>query len=144
MIRIQGHALLCAFVALSMLLILQPASAQIFFADFEDGSGVNDPAQWLPDNAGQNWGIAAFPGSGQGLKNLNEGCGTSGNTPWPGVTDFSDGIIQLDMSWDDDDSWGVVFRKTADNAGYLVVFGYIETQGVLLSRTTVFWCVGKA
>ncbi|MFH1718593.1 MAG: hypothetical protein ABIF19_14660 [Planctomycetota bacterium] len=122
-----------AFVALSMLLLLQPASAQIFYADFEDGSGVNDPAQWVPDNAGQAWGIADFPGSGKGLKNINEGCGTSGNTPLPGVTNFSDGIIQLDMSWEDDDSWGVVFRKTADDAGYLVVFGYIETPFVIIA-----------
>ena len=131
---IQDRALLYAFVALSMLLILQPASAQVvFYADFEDGSGVNDPAQWLPVNAGQAWGIADFPGSGKGLKNLNEGCGTSGNTPLPGVTDFTDGIIQLDMSWEDDDSWGVILRKTADDAGYIVVFGYIETAAVLIA-----------
>ncbi|MHC4727073.1 MAG: hypothetical protein ACYS17_07540 [Planctomycetota bacterium] len=131
--RIQGHAILCGFVALSMLLILQPASAQIFFADFEDGIGANDPAQWVPDNTGQQWGIAAFPGSGQGLKNLNEGCGTSGNTPLPGVDAFQDGIIQLDMSYEDDDSFGVIFRKTADDAGYLVVFGYIETPAVIVA-----------
>ncbi len=122
-----------ALVALSMLTILEPASAQIFYADFEDGAGVNDPAQWVPDNTGQAWGIANFPGSGKGLKNLNEGCGTSGNTPLPGVDNFQDGIIQLDMSWEDDDSWGVVFRKTADDAGYLVVFGYIETPFVLIT-----------
>ncbi len=133
MIRTQGHAILCTFVALSMLLILQPASAQIFYADFEDEIGANDPTQWVPDNSGQNWGIADFPGSGKGLRNLNEGCGTSGNTPLPGVTNFQDGIIQLDMSWDDDDSWGVIFRKTADDAGYLVVFGYIETPGVIIA-----------
>jgi hypothetical protein len=131
--RIQGHAILCAFVALSMLLVLQPASAQIFFADFEDGIGFNDPAQWLPVNSGQNWGIADFPGSGKGLKNLNEGCGTSGNTPLPGVDNFQDGIIQLDMSWEDDDSWGVIFRKSADDAGYIVVFGYIETPAVIIA-----------
>jgi hypothetical protein len=131
--RIQGHAILCAFAALSMLLILQPASAQIFYADFEDGIGANDPAQWVPDNTGQTWGIADFPGSGKGLKNINEGCGTSGNTPVPGVTNFQDGIIQLDMTWEDDDSFGVVFRKTADDAGYLVVFGYIETPAVIIA-----------
>ena len=131
--RIQGHAILCAFVALSMLLILEPASAQIFYADFEDGIGANDPAQWVPDNTGQNWGIADFPGSGKGLKNLLEGCGTSGNTPVPGVTNFQDGIIQLDMTWEDDDSFGVIFRKTADDAGYLVVFGYIETPAVIIA-----------
>ena len=133
MMRIRGRAFMCAFVALSMLLILQPASAQTFFADFEDASGFNDPAEWVADNGGQTWGIADFPGSGKGLKNINEGCGTSGNTPLPGVDNFTDGIIQLDMSWEDDDSWGVVFRKTADDAGYLVVFGYIETAGVLIT-----------
>ncbi|MDT8304153.1 MAG: hypothetical protein RQ760_21905, partial [Sedimentisphaerales bacterium] len=131
--KIQSHAILCALVALSILLMLQPASAQIFYADFEDGSSANDPAQWVADNTGQNWGIADFPGSGKGLKNLNEGCGTSGNTPLPGVDNFQDGIIQLDMSWEDDDSFGVVFRKTADDAGYLVVFGYIETPGVIVA-----------
>ncbi len=133
MIRIRGHAILCAFAALSILMILEPASAQIFYADFEDSSGDNDPALWVADNTGQAWGIANFPGTGRGLKNLNEGCGTSGNTPLPGVTDFTDGIIQLDMSWADDDSWGVVFRKTADDAGYLVVFGYIETPSVIVA-----------
>jgi hypothetical protein len=116
-----------------MLLFLQPVSAQMFFADFEDGIGINDPAQWLPDNAQQQWGTADFPGSGTGLKNLNEGCGTSGNTPLPGVDAFQDGMIQLDMSWEDDDSFGVIFRKTADDAGYLVVFGYIETPGVIVA-----------
>ena len=133
MIRGKGRALLCAFVALSMLMILQPASAQMFFADFEDGTGDNDLSLWVPDNTGQDWGTADFPGGGTGLKNLNEGCGTSGNTPLPGVTDFTDGIIQLDMSWEDDDSWGVILRKTADDAGYLVVFGYIETTGVIIA-----------
>jgi hypothetical protein len=116
-----------------MLLILQPASAQIFYADFEDEIGINDPAQWVPDNSTQTWGIADFPGSGKGLKNLNEGCGASGNTPLPGVDNFQDGIIQLDMSWADDDSWGVIFRKTADDAGYIVVFGYIETPFVIVA-----------
>ncbi len=133
MIRIQGHALLCAFVALSMLLILQPASAQNFYADFEDGIGVNNPAQWVPDNPGQQWAIADFPGSGKGLQHTTNGCSVSGNTPLPGVTNFKDGIIQLDMSWGDDDSWGVVFRKTADNAGYLVVFGYVEFPAVIVA-----------
>ncbi|MHC4489202.1 MAG: hypothetical protein ACYSW7_08520, partial [Planctomycetota bacterium] len=133
MIRIQGNALLCAFVALSMLLILQPASAQNFYADFEDGSGVNSPTQWFPDNPTQMWAIDNYPGSGKGLKNTVEGCAASGNTPLPGVTNFKDGIIQLDMSWGDDDSWGVIFRKTADNAGYIVVFGYIETPFVIIA-----------
>ena len=63
MTRIQGYALLWALAALTMLLVIQPASAQvIFYADFEDSSGVNDPALWVADNAGQAWGIADFWG----------------------------------------------------------------------------------
>ena len=134
MTRIQGYALLWALAALTMLLVIQPASAQvIFYADFEDSSGVNDPALWVPDNTGQIWAIADFPGSGKGLMHTTGGCGLSGNTPLPGVTDFTDGIIQLDMSWDDNDGWGVIFRKTADDAGYLVAFGYNETPAVVIA-----------
>jgi len=126
--------LLCALCALSMLLILQPATAQtIFSADFESGSGVNDVKQWVPENAGQKWEVANFPGSGKGLAQVNEGCANSGNTPLPGVTNFCDGVIQLDMSWKDDDSWGVVLRQSAPDKGYLVVFGYIETPAVIVA-----------
>ncbi len=131
---LHKHTLLCALIVLLALLVLHPVSAQLFHADFESGSGDNDVSKWVPDNAAQAWGLADFPGSGQGLAQLNEGCGNSGNTPLPGVTDFSDGIIQLDMSWADDDSWGVVLRKTSDTAGYLVVFGYIETPGIIIAR----------
>jgi hypothetical protein len=116
------------------LAVSQYAAAQTkFFADFESSSGVNDVGRWVPDNAGQVWAIADFPGSGKGLRQTIEGCGNSGNTPIPGVTDFSDGFIQLDMSWDDDDSWGVVLRQTAPDRGYLVVFGYIETPAVIIA-----------
>ncbi|MBM3243150.1 hypothetical protein FJZ31_43375 [Candidatus Poribacteria bacterium] len=126
--------LLCALCALSMLLILQPATAQtIFSADFESGIGINDVKQWVPENAGQKWEVANFPGSGKGLAQVNEGCANSGNTPLPGVTNFCDGVIQLDMSWKDDDSWGVVLRQTATDKGYLVVFGYIETPAVIVA-----------
>ncbi|MFQ6042984.1 MAG: hypothetical protein ACE5PV_19195 [Candidatus Poribacteria bacterium] len=134
MYRIHTHTLLCAFVALSMLLMLQTATAEtIFFADFEDGSGVNDVSQWVPENKNQKWEIADFPGTGKGLKQTVEGCGNSGNTPLPGVTNFSDGVIQLDMSWADDDSWGVVLRQSAPDKGYLVVFGYNETPAVIVA-----------
>jgi len=125
----------CIFVvALSMLIAVQCAVAQTkFFADFESASGSNAVDRWVPDNAGQIWATAPFPGSGTGLQQTIEGCGISGNTPLPGVTDFSDGVIQLDMSWDDDDSWGVILRQTAPDRGYLVVFGYIETAAVIIA-----------
>ena len=91
MIRIQRNAISCAFVALSMLLMLQPASAQIFFADFEDGSGENNPPLWVPDNDGQAWGTVAFLGSGQGLKNLNEGCFPRFRRAGGGILNFANG-----------------------------------------------------
>jgi hypothetical protein len=105
----------------------------VFFADFESGAGANDVAQWVPENEGQVWEVQDFPGSGKGLAQTVEGCGISGNSPLPGVTDFSDGVIQLDMSWADDDSWGVILRQTAPDKGYLVVFGYIETPAVIIA-----------
>ncbi len=119
------------------------ASAQVvFFADFEDGSSaavpgpeVNELGAWTPDNPGQTWTLDAHPGTGtQGLFNSLEGCGTSGNTPLPGVTNFSDGTIQLLLSTGDDDSWGIVFRQSGETAGYLVMFGTIETPAVIFAR----------
>lgn len=132
--KIYRYLFLGALMVLPTLLIFQPAGAQtLFLANFESGSGVNDPAQWVPDNPDQVWAIADFPGSGKGLQQTVEGCGISGNTPLPGVTDFGDGVIQLDMSWNDDDSWGVILRQTAPDQGYLVVFGYIETPAVIIA-----------
>ena len=127
---------------LTVLLVLAvSASAQVvFFADFEDDSvaatpGANDLSGWVPDNADQIWDIQDHPGTGNmGLFNTIEGCGTSGNTPLPGVTDFSDGIIQLLMSTSDDDSFGVVFRQSSADAGYLVTFGTIETPAIIFAR----------
>jgi hypothetical protein len=134
MYRIYTHTLLCALVALSTLLMFQSATAEsIFFADFESSSGVNDVSQWVPENEGQVWEVQDFPGSGKGLAQTVEGCGMSGNTPLPGVTNFSDGVIQLDMSAADDDSWGIILRQTSPEAGYLVVFGYIETPAVIVA-----------
>jgi hypothetical protein len=134
MYRIYAHTLLCALVALTTLLTLQQATAgTVFWADFESGSGANDVSQWVPENEGQVWEVQDFPGSGKGLAQTVEGCGISGNTPLPGVIDFSDGVIQVDMSAADDDSFGVILRQTAPDKGYLVVFGYIETPAVIVA-----------
>ena len=112
----------------------------IFFADFEDNSVAafpnqdsNDLANWVPENPGQVWALDAFPNGTQGMLNTIEGCGNSGDTPIPGVDNFSDGIIQLEMSWGDDDSWGVTLRSTGPDKGYLVVFGYVETPAVIVA-----------
>jgi len=133
--------LLSVFVTLFVVTV--SASAQIvFFADFEDNSSaavpgpeVNELSAWVPENAGQIWELQPHPGTGnQGLFNSQEGCGTSGNTPLPGVTNFSDGVLQMLMSTGDDDSWGFVFRQSGDTAGYLVMFGTDETPAVIFAR----------
>ena len=132
---------LFTLIALFTLMMLGQVYAQVlFFADFEPNpkdakpnAAVNNLASWKPENVGQTMIIADFPGSGKGLRQTAEGCGTSGNMPLPGVTNFTDGIIQVELSWGDDDSWGVMFRRTAANKGYLVTFGYNETPAVIVA-----------
>ncbi len=118
-----------------------PPGPVSFFADFEENSnkavpnkGVNDLANWKPENPGQIWELAPFANGTQGLKQTVEGCGNSGNTPLPGVKNFTNGIIQLEMSWGDNDGWGVIFRQSAPDKGYLVAFGASETPAVIVAR----------
>ena len=126
--------------SVSLFVVGKGETQTIFFADFEDNSTAAFPNQdvnvlgnWIPENPGQIWALEPFANGTQGLKQTVEGCGISGNCPLPGVDNFSDGIIQLEMSWGDDDSWGVVFRKSAEKKGYLVVFGYYETPAVIVA-----------
>ena len=132
---------LLTLIALFSVMMIGPASAQIiFFADFETNSSeavpdasVNDPANWVSENDGTVWAEATeFPGGEGALHQTQEGCGISGNTPLPGVDNFSDGIIQAVFSWQDDDSVGFQFRRVGDDRGYLVVFGYNETPQVII------------
>lgn len=130
--------ILCLFISFH-------AGAQVaFYADFEPGSNeaepdaaVNDIKRYKPENAGTIWADADFNGGKLGGKNAMaqtaEGCGISGNTPLPGVTNFTDGIIQVIFSFGDDDSFGVQFRRKGDDKGYLVVFGYNETSQVIFA-----------
>lgn len=129
------------FIALFSVMLISTASAQIiFFADFEADSSdavpdasVNDPANYVPENAGTVWVESTdFPDGGTALHQSAEGCGISGDTPLPGVDDFSDGIIQAVFSWNDDDSVGFMFRRVGDDSGYLVAFGYNETPQVII------------
>lgn len=129
-------------IALFSVMLVSAASAQIiFYADFEANSSeaipdssVNDPANWVPENAGTVWVESAeFPDGGTALHQSAEGCGISGNTPLPGVDGFSDGIIQAVFSWQDDDGVGFQFRRVGDDSGYLVAFGYNETAQVIIA-----------
>ncbi len=132
---------LMMFIALFSVMLISHASAQIiFYADFEPGSSeaipdasVNDPANWVPENAGTVWAESGeFPDGGSALHQTAEGCGISGDTPLPGVDNFSDGIIQAVFSWQDDDSVGFQLRRVGDDQGYLVSFGYNETSQIII------------
>ena len=132
---------LTMLIAVFSVMLISHASAQvIFFADFESGSSeavpdasVNDPANWISENEGTIWAEATeFPGGEGALHQTVEGCGVSGNTPLPGVDNFSDGIIQGVFSWQDDDGVGFQFRRVGDDRGYLVAFGYIETPQIII------------
>ena len=132
---------LIVFIALFSVMLISHASAQIiFYADFEPGSSeaipdasVNDPANWVSENAGTIWAESdEFPDGTGALHQTAEGCGISGDTPLPGVDSFSDGIIQAVFSWQDDDSVGFQLRRVGDDQGYLVSFGYNETSQVII------------
>ncbi len=132
---------LIVFIVLFSVMLISHASAQIiFYADFESGSSeaipdasVNDPANWVPENAGTIWVESdEFPDGTGALHQSAEGCGISGDTPLPGVDSFSDGIIQAVFSWQDDDGVGFQFRRVGDDSGYLVAFGYNETPQIII------------
>ena len=136
-------SLLFSILLLSLFVSLHATSQIAFYADFEPGSkeakpnaDVNNVKNYKPENAGTIWADADFNGGkigGKGaMAQTAEGCGISGNTPLPGVNNFTDGIIQVVFSFGDDDSFGVQFRRKGDDKGYLVVFGYNETAQVIL------------
>ena len=130
-------------LALSLFVSLHAAGQVVFYADFEPGSkaakpnaDVNNVKNYKPENAGTIWAEGDFNGGKIGGKKsmtqTGEGCGISGNTPLPGVKNFTNGVIQVVFSFADDDSFGVQFRRKGDDKGYLVVFGYNETPKVIL------------
>lgn len=113
------------------------ATEPIFFADF-DGNGipnnsVNDPGSWEPENPSISWSIGNFPANEtQALQMTGSGCGSSGFTPFPTVENWSDGIIQVDLGWNDDDSWGIMFRRNGEMSGYFAFLGFTETLSLAL------------
>jgi len=133
------------FIFATLLLVIASAKLEavrtIFFADFDSKGipdiSVNDPKSWKPENPGTQWQIADFPANKtKGLKQVAEGCGTSGFTPFPdpqgNLKNWRDGVIQVDLGWGDDDSWGIMFRRTAVDKGYFAFFGFTETQFLIL------------
>jgi hypothetical protein len=112
------------------------AADPIFFADFDGKAipvGVDDPASWEPENESITWAIGDFQANGtKALQMTASGCGASGFTPFPTVENWSDGIIQVDLGWNDDDSWGIMFRRNGEMEGYFAYFGYIETLSMAL------------
>jgi len=130
--------LLFIFVGMIFVSIQKSEAAEpIFFANF-DGKGipnnsVNDPGNWKPENPQIKWAIGDFPANGtKSLKMTASGCGSSGFTPFPTVENWTGGIIQIDLGWFDDDSWGIMFRRNAENNGYFAFLGFTETIDLAL------------
>jgi len=136
----------CFVVSLCIFLLVAGVSAETtFFADFLPNSdkavpdlSVNDPQSYIPENPFTHWSGAAYdwdPGflwDGFALRQNSDLCRTSGYTPFPGVKDFKDGMIQLIVSFGDDDGFGIQFRKSDSGDGYMVYFGGFEKPYVAL------------
>ena len=137
-----------------------PGTEVLFWADAEPGTAefptravpgpeVNDPESWFSDESpSQVYDIMPFADyadldhrKGHAFQYLTEGCASVGNMDLPGDagTDnnfFSNGIIQIEWSWDDNDQWGLVFRKSDQHAGYLVFYGHNCAPSVALVPLT--------
>lgn len=138
--KIRIFTLLIFLITLFAILSPKVDSRTLFFADFEPGSkkavpspAVNDPKNWKPENPQTLWVLADFANGTKGMRQTAEGCGTSGNTPFPELKNFTNGVIQLEMSFGDDDSAGIVLRKSEEKKGYLVTFGVNETPFVIVA-----------
>ena len=141
------------------LLVINVSAKTVFFADFSPVSkkavpdeSVNDPLNYIPENPLTVW-EAGFFGAHisreskraslrmrvqsfdvHALIQTSNLCNTSGYTPFPGVTDFKDGIIKVVVSFGDPDGFGIQFRKTSSGAGYMVYFGGTRRPWVALFR----------
>lgn len=135
----MSFTLIFAGIACLILALIQELEAQqpIFFADFDakgiPNNTVNDPKNWKPENPANTWGIADFAANGtKALQMTGGGCGSSGFTPFPTVKDWANGVIQVHLGWNDDDSWGIMFRRKDERTGYFAFFGYMETLSLAL------------
>ena len=148
----------CFVASLCVFLLVSGVSAEItFFPDFWPRSvevvpdkSVNDPLNYIPENPLTVWTVGRFGEDflGKGVLNddrgalswdrhaliqIADGCRTSGYTPFPGVTDFKDGTIQLVVSFRSDHGFGIQFRRKGQGeGGYMVHFGYLQSPFVTL------------
>jgi hypothetical protein len=103
------------------------AQTPVFFADFDGGGKpalADDPAFYDSENAAMTWDIGPFAANGtDALKMTGGGCGSSGFAPLPGVEDWSDGVIQLDM--------GRTFASGSRWQTFLVMSGHGKNRNQL-------------
>lgn len=118
-------------------------SQLLFFADFEGSSktkafpdlSVNDLKNW-ESTPKIEYSIEEGPNGTNELKVLTEGCEANGTTllPDPRGTNesWTDVIIELEAVWGDDDDLGIIFRRKADDKGYIALFGGTQDPTVYL------------
>jgi hypothetical protein len=122
--------------AVVVFFVASQLNAQVLFqANFENTSGVNDPAKWNANNvtAGKN----TFQVAGGRLKQITNDCANSTKTPFPvdGST-WTDYAVAVDV-WDrDNDAFSILVRYTDPNSYYNFTIG-----GGDFGNT---WRIGKA
>ena len=109
---------------------------ELFKADFENTTGINDAAAW---NAGAqtpvlvNWINVNHAGSGRLFQTLNSNANTT-TTVAPAGADcntWTDYTVQMTVTYEDDDSWELVFRHTnPDNYFFFGVTQRDSDEGV--------------
>jgi hypothetical protein len=103
-------------------------SAQtLFYADFENTSGVNDPAAWGANAVSAVTDFAVADGK---MTQSADGCANSTKVPFPVVdgSNWTDYTVAVDMSWrsdlgDANDALSVLFRYTDENSYYNFTVG---------------------
>ena len=146
----------CFFFVVSFLvfsLAVGVGAETVFLANFLGKSdkavpdfSVNDPLNYVPENPKTVWALGRF-GRNQwrtgvfdwrwgknALIQITNLCEGSGYTPFPGVTDFKEGMIQIVVSFGDPDGFGIQFRKRDSGEGYMIYFGGLRKPWVGLFK----------
>lgn len=129
-----------------LLLLLSPKTQarDLFFADFEEpgkakafpDDSVNDIKNWECSNKAQSWNVIKGPNGTNAIVQTVEGEAANGETLLPdprGANEqWTDVIIELEVSWKDDDAHGVLFRRSSPKEGYCAIFGASQERFVAL------------
>jgi hypothetical protein len=123
----KRFVLLLAPVAVLFFATTQLDAQILFHADFENTSGVNDPAAW---SANAVTAVTDFAVEGGLMVQSADGCANSTKVPFPGVdgSNWTDYIVAADMSWrsdiaDANDALSILFRYTDENSYYNFTIG---------------------